>query len=124
MTFDDGILSIYKTVDVSKPGMKPEIQLELKDQYYFGFDNIGITRYYTAMQANQQISAVVNIPDWGDISTLDICALEDGKQYKIAMRQPTTDENGLRITKLSLERMDEQYAVKTENNPGNSADSN
>lgn len=113
MTFDDGILSIYKTVDVSDPGMKPEIQLELKDQYYFGYDNIGITRYYTAMQANQQIAAVVNIPDWGDISTLDICVLEDGKQYKIAMRQPTTDENGLRITKLSLERIGEEYAFKT-----------
>lgn len=113
MTFDDGILSICRTVDTAKPGMKPEIRLERKEQYYFGFDNIGIARYYTAMQANQQISAVVNIPDWGDISTLDICVLEDGRQYKVAMCQPTTDENGLRITKLSLERIGEEYAFKT-----------
>lgn len=113
MTFDDGILSICRTVDAAKAGMKPEIQLELKERYYFGFDNIGITRYYTAMQANQQISAVVNIPDWGDISTLDICVLEDGRQYKVVMCQPTTDENGLRITKLSLERIGEEYDFKT-----------
>lgn len=109
MTFDDGILNIYKTVDISEPGMKPKIHLEPKEQYYFSFDTIGITRYYTALQANQQISAVVNVPDWGDITTLDICVLEDGNQYRIAMRQPTTDENGLRITKLSLERISEEY---------------
>lgn len=113
MTFDDGILSIYKTLDVSDPGMKPEIQLELKDQYYFGYGNIGITRFFQAMQANQQISAIVNIPDEGDISTLDICVLEDGKQYKIVLIQPETDENGLRIKKLSLERIGEEYAFKT-----------
>lgn len=112
MTFDDGILSIYRTVDVSEPGMKPEIQLELKDQYYFGFNSIGITRFFQALQANQQISTVVNIPDWGDISTLDICVLEDGQQYKIVLRQPERDENGLRITRLSLERIGEEYAIK------------
>lgn len=112
MTFDDGILSIYKTVNTAEVGMKPKLELELKDRHYFGFDNIGITRYYTALQANQQISSVVNIPDWGDISVLDICVLEDGQQYKIAMRQPTMDEDGLRITKLSLERVDEEYAFK------------
>lgn len=112
VTFDDGVLIICRTVEISEPGTKPKVQLEPKDKYYFGFDNIGITRYYTAMQANQQISAVVNVPGWGDISTLDICVLEDWQQYKIVMRQPTTDENGLRITKLSLERIGEEYAFK------------
>ena len=53
----------------------------------------------------------MNIPGWNDISALDICVLEDGRQYKLAMIQPTTDENGLRVTKLSLERLGENYAV-------------
>lgn len=124
MTFDDGILTIYKTENIAEPGAKPVIGLVQKDQYYFSFGDIGITRYYTAMQAKQQIEQVVNIPGWGDVSTLDICVLEDGRQYRIVMRQPTHDDDGLRITRLSLERMDESYAVKTESDPGTASKGN
>ena len=124
MTFDDGILTIYAVKNIGEPGMMPVTGLVEKEKYYYGFDTLGINRYYTALQAQQQIEFVVNIPGWGEISATDICALDDGSQFRIVMRQPTTDEDGIRITKLSLERMDEKYAVKTENNPGNSADSN
>lgn len=117
MTFDDGILTIYSVENIGDPGMMPVTGLVEKEKYYYGFDTLGINRYYTALQAQQQIESVVNIPGWGEISATDICALDDGSQFRIVMRQPTTDEDGLRITKLSLERMDEQYAVKTENNP-------
>lgn len=109
MTFDDGILTICTTKDVSKPGMKPEIRLAEKERFYFGYDTLGINRYYTALQANQQIEAVVNIPGWSEISPLDICVMENDRQYKIAMIQPMLDEDGLRITKLSLERTNENY---------------
>lgn len=113
MTFDDGILTVYKTKNVAAPGEKPVVGLVEKSKHYFGFGDIGISRYYTALQAGQQISAVVNIPDWHDIEATDICILEDKKQYRIAMAQPTTDENGLRIMKLSMERTEEVYAFKT-----------
>ena len=124
MTFDDGILTIYEVKNIGEPGMMRVTELVEKGKYYYGFDTLGFNRYYAALQAQQQIESVVNIPDWGDISATDICALDDGSQFRIVMRQPTTDEDGLRITKLSLERMDEQYAVKTENNPEDSVDSN
>lgn len=115
MTFDDGILTIFYVENVSKPGGMPITQLIPKEHYYYSYDNIGINRYYTALQAQQTIEAVVNIPGWGDISATDICALDDGVQYRIVMRQPTTDEDGLRITKLSLERINEKYAIKIKN---------
>ena len=124
MTFDDGILTIYSVENVGDPGMMPSPQLAEKEKYYFSFDTLGFNRYYTALQARQQIESVVNIPGWGNISATDICVLENGTQFRIVMRQPTMDEDGLRITKLSLERIDEQYAIKTENNTGNSSDSN
>lgn len=109
MTFDDGILTICETKDVSSPGGMPKIELKRKDQYYFSFDTLGFHRYYTALQANQQIEAVVNVPGWGDIRTLDICIMEDGQQYRIVLAQPTTDDQGLKITRLSLERINEEY---------------
>lgn len=112
MTFDDGILTIYKTENIGEPGMKPVVGLVEKDRYYFGFDTLGINRYFTALQAKQQIECVVNIPGWDDIMATDICELEDGSQFRIVMRQPTMDEDGLRITKLSLERLGDKYAVQ------------
>lgn len=124
MTFDDGILTIYSVENIAEPGMMPVAVLTEKAKYYYGFDTLGYNRFYTALQAQQQIESVVNIPGWGNILATDICALDDGSQFRIVMRQPTHDEDGLRITKLSLERMEEQYAVKTENNSGDSPDGN
>lgn len=105
MTFDDGILKIYGTKDVSEHGGMPKEELILKSEHFFGFDVLGYSRYYTALQAHQNISAVVNIPEWHDISPLDVAELEDGQQYKIRLAQPMKDENGLNITKLTLEKV-------------------
>ena len=57
------------------------------------------------MQANQSVSAVVNIPGWHEISVLDAVTMEDGQRYLIRLCQPMKDENGLNITKLTLERV-------------------
>lgn len=112
MTFDDGILTIYKTVNIAPAGEHPQTGLVEKERFYFGYDTLGFSRYYTALQANHRIDCVVNIPGWGDIEATDICALEDGKQYRLAQIQPMLD-SGLRITKLSLERLGEEYVIQT-----------
>ena len=65
------------------------------------------------MQARQRVDAVVNVPGWNDVKETDICEFEDGEQYKIGPVQPTHDEDGLKIMKLSLERLEKSYAVKT-----------
>ena len=104
--------------------MKPVTGLVRKDRYYYGFDTLGFSRYYTALQAKQQIESVVHVPGWGDIRTKDICALENGDQFRIELSQPTLDKDGLRITKLSLERMDEKYAIKTDEDIGDTQNYN
>ena len=111
MTFDDGILTIYEVTNSAQPGAKPAPALIEKSRHYFGFETLGITRYYTALQADQKIATVVDIPEWHNIKTTDICILEDGGQYTVAMVQPTKDEDGLRIMKLSLERVSQTYEV-------------
>lgn len=112
MTFDDGILTIYETVNAAPPGEKPIMRLEEKERFYFGYDTLGINRYYTALQAQQRIEAVVNVPGWNNIQAEDICGIEDGKQYRVVMVQPMKDENNLKITRLSLERIGESYEAK------------
>ena len=104
MTFDDGILTILTVSNMAEKGAKPVAGFTERAQHYYNYDNLGVTRYYQALQANQRLEAVVNIPDWPDITTDDACKLENGKTYRIRMLQPTYDEEGLKITKMSLER--------------------
>lgn len=111
MTFDDGILKVFELVNFAEAGDKPKLKLKEKERYYFGFDSLGYNRYYTALQTNHQITAVVNVPQWGDIETLDVIMLEDEKQYTVGMVQRLVDEDGLRYTKISLERLGERYAI-------------
>lgn len=122
MTFDDGILTIYAVTNTAQPGQMPVEGLEEKEKYYYGFDTLGINRYYTALQAQQQIEAVVNVPGWGDVAATDVCALDNGDQFRIVMRQPALDDNGLRITKLSLERINEKYAINPAEGSGGTPD--
>ena len=105
MTFDDGILKIYRTENTAGPGRMPQETETLLSEHYFRYDVLGFSRYYTALQANQSVSAVVNIPEWHDIAVLDIAELEDGRRYRIRLCQPMKDENGLDMTKLTLERV-------------------
>lgn len=111
MTFDDGILTIYSVENSAEKGKKPVYSLKEKEKYYFGFSAVGINRYYTALQANIKIENVVNIPDWADVSTDDMCRLEGDTVYKIAMVQNVLDESNLKITKLSLERTGDIYGI-------------
>ena len=116
MTFDDGILTVYKMVNIAEAGTKPVYGLEFKEQFYFGFDVLGYNRYYVALHTNSTIEAVVDIPEWGDVEAVDIVVLESGRQYKISMVQRLIDDDGLRFTKLSLERLGEEYAINTVTN--------
>lgn len=111
MTFDDGILAVYGTANAARPGDKPSIRLELKERYYYGYDVLGITRFYQAKNAGQEIDCVVRIPGWGDVKATDICVLDDGTQYQVTMVQPGTDEDGLRITRITLERVKQDYEM-------------
>lgn len=111
MTYDDGILTVYIVTNGAAPGDKPAYALTEKAKHYFCYDTLGITRYYTALQADQHIAAVVCVPDWPDIKVTDIVVLEDGTQFTVQMVQPGKDKNGLRMTQLSLERVKQDYAL-------------
>lgn len=114
-TFDDGILNVYTMENVAAAGKKPLYNLVLNCSYYYRFENIGVVRYYESLKANAKVDVLVSIPDWGgDIGTNDICILDSsdgGKQYKIDFIQPTYTDDGLKIRKLSLIRLGENYVI-------------
>lgn len=110
MTFDDGIVKIYSIGNIAANGKEPKEGLVAYESFYFGFDTLGINRYYTALQANQQIESVINIPGWNTLNPAKhIAVMENGDQFRIQMVQTMLDEDGLRITRLSLERLAKAY---------------
>lgn len=111
MTFDSGIASVYKVTNTAENGKKPKKGLVLIGQYYFGFQMLGVNRYYTALQAHQQLEAVIAVPGWEPVQVEAVVILESGLQYTVRMAQHALDENGLQITRLSLERNGESYDV-------------
>lgn len=109
MTFDDGIIKVYAVKNIADPGEKPRDGLICKSSHYFGYETVGIQRHYTALQAKEKIAEVVHIWRDRDIHGDDVCII-DGCQYRCALVQHASDENGLQITRISLERLGEKYA--------------
>ena len=118
MTFDDGILSVYRPQNTAGPGDKPQPGLTFRGRYYYSISSLGVTRYYAAMQAGQDVSAIVTVPGWDDIITNDIVILDDGRQYWAEMVQPETDAFGLRITRITLGVLSVDYQIPTEDQGG------
>lgn len=113
MTFDDGVIKIYSIDNIAKPGEIPAEGLVFYRSFCFSYLSLGVTRYYEALKANQNIESVICVYYDQALNTNQIAVMEDGAQYKIRMIQQDRDENGIRIMKISLERSGEQYEYKT-----------
>lgn len=111
MTFDDGILKIYGTENGASPGEVPVKKLVNPQSYYYHEETVGITRYYEALKAEQTIERVVSIPQHAAVNINQIAVFEDGVQYRIRMAQPDTDDLGLKIIRLSLERNGDEHEI-------------
>ena len=70
MTFDDGILEVYRMENTAPPGAMPKETPILKGRM------------------------------------TDIVKLDDGSGFRVLLAQKMKDDNGLQITKLTLERLE------------------
>ncbi len=109
ITFDDGILKIYEVENLSAAGDKPVKGLKLKTAEKYSIGELGVTRFYYAMQNNQQIDIVANVNLNNLIRVNDVAVDEYGNQFLIRMVQLSNDD-GIRYMRLSLERLKQNYA--------------
>lgn len=107
----EGILAVYSLQNVAEKGRMPSNKLVLKADHYYGNRTIGFTRQYTAMGVDQRVDKLVRI--WQDESIFvhDIAVLDDGFQYRIDMVQHLLDDDGLKVTDLTLYRLEENYEI-------------
>lgn len=111
MLLDGGILSVCNLVDKTPKGATPDMRLALFSQHYYGERTVGYGRQYAAKGVNEQVDILARI--WQD-RTVRIgmyAMLDTGEQFRITNVQHLTDDDGLRVTDLSLQRLDDLYDV-------------
>lgn len=117
MLHDAGIAVIYQVEEgMGTPPASPT--LKEKARQAFGDLTVGVTRFYTAAAAGKTVSRLIEI--WRDdrIDTRDLCKIGE-RWYLIQQVTPTTNEDGLLVTRLTLEETDGsawegQYADQSE----------
>lgn len=110
-TYDDGIVDICERVNVADSGNKPEYDYRSRLSLYFGYEKAGITRNYAAKQAGDTLDEVIHVYQERSISAGRDIACIDDRQYTILQAQHGTDDDGIPITILSLERKEEPHGT-------------
>lgn len=110
---DSGVATIWRAEIESEPGEMPaEGFTNQFFKSYYGNKTVGFARFWTAQAHDSQANFLIEIQRNAGISTADRCQLEPyldveaAGYYKILQIQHLTDENGLPVTDLTLERID------------------
>ena len=86
-TFTDGLVTIFRTRDVSQPGYAPEKRTEELLRLPYANRRLGLQRYFAAKEAQEEAERVIRVPRTGKVSSLDTAQTEDGQKYRISLVQ-------------------------------------
>ena len=104
MLHDAGIAVFYQVENrTGTPPSSP--RLKEKCRQPFGEMVVGVTRFYAAAAAGKTVSRLIEV--WRDdrIDTRDLCRI--GKRFYLIQKvAPTADEDGILVTRLTLEETD------------------
>lgn len=92
----------------------PSMRLVAVTSTYFEERTVGYGRYYAAKGVNEQVDLLVRIWRNTDVRIGMYAVLsmsENNGQYRITNIQHTTDDDGLKVTDITLQRMDDLYEV-------------
>lgn len=109
---DSGTLTVWRGTNTSPAGSMPVLKYAQIWGSYYADRTIGIQRYYTAMQHDSRVDAMVRVQRtyelWpaSDRIVLSPFSHEDGSVYRIIQLQQVLDVDGLPVTDLTLERDD------------------
>lgn len=110
MLLDSGVLKICSVENIANPGDMPIDKLVEKSKHWYGDRTVGMTRYFVAKQADNEVERLVRIWQDKSITTRNYCVCDE-VQYKILQVQHLLDEDSLRVTDLTLERLGDPFVV-------------
>lgn len=116
-TFDDGIVEIKSEESIQEPGNMPKQELVTKSRHFFGERTVGYGRQYAAKGVNEQVDRLIRV--WEDRSIrigmqAVITELNVTEQYRIDNVQHLLNDDGLKVTDLTLRRLEDLYEVDDE----------
>lgn len=117
---DAGIVKIYTLTNTAEAGDKPKERLVPVDGLIYQFEErvIGYERQYEAKGVSERVDMLIRI--WRAPVRIGMYAVltdyegqenENGDQYRIDNVQQMLDDNGLKVTNLTLYRLDKLYEV-------------
>lgn len=120
---DDGMLTLCELSDTAEKGNMPKPMLVKLRSHYFEERTVGYGRQYAALGVNERVDYLIRI--WRDAGVhIGMYAIltdyegqvnENGDQFRIDNVQHLTDTDGLKVTDISLYRMDQLYEVINNN---------
>lgn len=111
MKHDDGIVTIYTLTDSRTNGLMPQMIKTLRSQHFFEYRTVSFRRYFEASGVNMQVDNVIRIWEDRTIQT-NMLRLIGSEYYRIIQVQHLFDEDNLRVTDLSLERVSDIEEVE------------
>ena len=112
MLLNDGVATIWGPAETGEPGGKPKTKYTDKVYMsYYGQKTVGVTRYWTAQAHDGRADLLVEIQRFSGVTTAQRVQLAPqvdtglAGYYKIIQYQHLTNENGLTVTDLTLERI-------------------
>ncbi len=106
----DNILKIYSLKDVSQSANMPKEYLVYSSEHLFEERAVGYGRQYAAKGVREQVDMLARIWQYRGVR-IGMYAIIDGEQYRIDNVQHLFDENKLRVTDLTLRRLDDLYDI-------------
>lgn len=110
-SFNDGIVKIYRVVDIALPGDMPKEGLILQLTLRYKERTVGLTRYYAALQNNIKVDFVIRCQQVREVLANDVAILVDENQYRVMQVQYPEDVEPP-VMDLTLEKVGEFYDVE------------
>lgn len=111
MNLDSGVLFACTLTNTAGNGAKPNMALSPYYKAWYGERTVGYNRQYLAKGVNEQVDLLVRILQNRGIRIGDYAVLGNGEQFRITNVSQIIDDNNLRYTDLTLQRLDENYEV-------------
>lgn len=112
--FDAGLVRICALQNTAAAGSMPKMALSPVADRYFEDRTVGYNRYYAAKGVNEEIALLIRVWRCKE-ARIGMCAVlsssENDGTYRITNVQNLTNGDGLKVTDLTLSRMEENYDV-------------
>lgn len=113
-SFEDGVCRICAVRNAAPVGKQPVEVLTERFRLLYQERQLGLTRYYTALQADVKISRVIRCLWRAEVSPQDVVIDERGEQFRIALIQKITNIQPPCMD-LSLGKVEKVFQVSATN---------